>query len=298
MLVGMDALPPAQALDLDADAGQFVAALLHQPGGPAALAALVAAYPFANPTAELPSVFAAATGQDLDAFWSATQRAGLNAPACESSWQCTLPLGPSGGTWTDDCSPYLVVPTSAAAGLHVTATGNGFGTIVCDTGVRDNVYFSVTPEGVPSDTWMMPGPHDLAARPEGSSDTGEGQNANLTAEILATPWATPTCGAGTTVPLSADRLTYLYFTASAAPLFVTLAAPATATSFSFGTYDLGSLSVAICPSCAATSSDCQPLDFSNGTPLVLDGTVVLRVDSVTTTIDGGWASLSFLPEPS
>ena len=100
------------------------------------------------------------------------------------------------------------------------------------------------------------------------------------------------------MPLPADRLTYLYFTASAAPLFVTLAAPATATSFSFGTYDLGSLEVAICPSCAATSSDCQPLDFSNGTPLVLDGTVVLRVDSVTTTIDGGWASLSFLPEPS
>jgi hypothetical protein len=297
-LVGMDALPPAQALALYSSAGQFVAALLRQEGGPAALAALVAAYPFADPTTELPGVFAATTGQDLDTFWNTTQQAGPSAPACESAWQCALPLDPGGSAWTDDCSPYLVVPTSAAIGLHVTATGNSFTTIGCGTGVRDDISFPVTPGGTPSDNWIMPGAHDLAARPEGSSEAGEGQNANLTAELLQTPWATPTCGAGVTVPLPADRLTYLDFSASTAPLYVTLAAPDMATSFSFGTYSTGNLEAAICSSCAAEPSDCQPLDFDNGNPVILQGTVVLQISSVTTSIDGGWATFNFIPEPS
>ncbi len=294
-LAGMDALSPQQAFSLYYPAGQFVAALLRQSGADA-LGRLVAAYPFADPASQLPGVFSDVTGLDLDSFWNQVVQAGPNAAPCEPTWQCALPLDPGGGTWTDECSPYLTLPTSSADGLHLTASGSSFTTVACGSGIRDGLVLPVPATGISSEHWVMGGGADVAARPSPLGLAGSNASGTLAADTLSAPWATAACGGGAVVPLAADHAVYLHVLAGAGPLYVSVEAPDAGTSFAVATAATGTVTLDLCASCdAGALAACHSIDAGASASVTLQGAMVLRIGLVLPSARGAWLPIGFSP---
>jgi hypothetical protein len=302
-LVAMDTLSAQAAFGLYYPAGQFIAAFLRRPDGAAQLGQLVAAYAPGAGADPFAAAFMQVTGMDVGTFWAAVTAAGPDAPPCLGAWQCTVPLQPGDNAWTDACSPFLVMSTSgaggtsAAGGLHVTATGDSFTTIDCTSGVRDPLVFEVAPQGATTEHWVMPGAHDVATRPSTLAGAGASAAGTLRADALPQPWATPTCGGGTAVPLAADHAVYLDFAPGAGPVYVNIAAPSTATAFQVATALTGRGTLAVCASCSASPATCQTVDPVAGATVTLQGPAVLQVSGVLTNLTDGWLPMGFSPQP-